>query len=56
MTEWERQNGGKAPEEPAQTLPSGHLAPAKLRGRPAPDPTGWSPTAWSRDTQGDDEK
>ena len=56
MTEWERKQAGQAPEEPAQTLPSGHLAPTKLKGRPAPEPTGWSPTAWSRDPKGDDQK
>lgn len=55
MTEWERQNGGKTPE-PAQTLPSGHLAPTVLRGRATPGPTGWSPTAWSRENPGSDDK
>ena len=56
MTEWERQQAGKGPEEPAQTTPSGHLAPTVLRGRPAPGPTGWSPTAWSRDTKDEGDK
>ena len=56
MTEWERNQGGKAPEEPAHTLPSGHLAPTVLQGRPDAGPTGWSPTAWSRDPKAADEK
>jgi hypothetical protein len=48
MTELERSGKKLASDEEPARLPSGHLAPVRLQGRPSPRPTGWSPTAWQK--------